>query len=71
MRITIFDFNFQIKKKLAWRMIDRKMVVLKNVFVVFDSVERHLVEKYFAIWKKVSASDCKWTGEDEVFVKKN
>ena len=52
-------------------MIDRKMVVLKNVFVIFDSVERHLMKKYFAIWKKVSASDCKWTGEDEVFVKNN
>ena len=66
----ILIFKIKIKKKLAWRMIVRKLVVLKNVFVIFDSVERHLVKKYFATLKKVSASYCKSrVGTDHLYWK--
>ena len=42
--------------------------VLKNVFAVFDAVERHLVENDFARRKKISAGDSCWSREIEFFV---
>ena len=53
-------------------MLDWKLRVLKNVFAMFDSVERHLVEMWIHfVSEKDDASDCKWTSKDEIFVQKN
>ena len=53
-------------------MIDGNLVVLKNVFAVFDSVQRHLMERGFDfVWKEDGASDGEWTRKGEVFVEEN
>ena len=51
----------------TWGMI-LEIGVLENVFVIFDSVERHLVENDFARRMQKRAGDSCWTSEDELFV---
>ena len=54
--------------------------VLKNKSIIFDSIERHLVENdSFVVensincsgWKKISASDGEWARENEVLVERD
>ena len=56
-----------LKRKITWRLVF-EIGVLENVFVVFDSVERHLVESDFARRMQKGAGDSCWTREDEFFV---
>ena len=60
--------NFEFQSELfTWRVI-LEVGVLENVFVVFDVIERHLVESDFARRMQKGAGDSCWTREDELFV---
>ena len=48
-----------------------KKGILENIFVVFDSVEEHLMENDFSVGFEQRAGNSQWTFEDEIIVKKN